>query len=52
MSDKIKDRQKTLAEEIEKNRQYYFDEVIKLRNNLISHLLGTAEVSSVDSRHE
>ena len=52
VSEKIKDRQKKLSDEMEDTRKHYFKETIEVRNKLIDHFFSTSKVSAIDSRHE
>lgn len=52
VSNKIKNRQKKLSQELEKKRKHYFDETVKVRNELINHFFETSKTSAIDSRHE
>jgi hypothetical protein len=52
VSEKIKDRQEKLSDEMEKARKHYFKETIKVRNKLIDHFFSTSKTSAIDSRHE
>lgn len=49
---KIQNRQEKLTEEMEETRKHYFDETVKIRNELIDHFFATSKVSAIDSRHE
>lgn len=49
---KIQSRQKKLSEEMEETRKHYFDDTVKLRNDLIDYFFETSEISAIDSRHE
>ncbi len=49
---KLQKRQENLAAEIESNRKHYFDQTVKIRNELINHFFETSKVSTIDSRHE
>lgn len=51
-SNKIKNRQKELIQEMENAQKHYFNETVKIRNELINHFFNTSRISSVDSRHE
>ena len=52
VSNKIKNRNKTLLQELEKKRKYYFDKTFNVRNKLITYFFETLSTSAIDSRHE
>lgn len=52
LSDRIKNRQKDLSQEIEDYREHYFEKTKKIRNELINHFFENMKTSSVDSRYE
>ncbi|HEX74025.1 MAG TPA: hypothetical protein G4N93_02625 [Dehalococcoidia bacterium] len=52
VSEKIKNRQKTLSDEMEDTGKYYLKETVEVRNKLIDHFFNTSKVSTIDSRHE
>lgn len=52
VSEKIKNRQKDLSKEVEDLRKHYFEETIKVRNELINHFFGNMNTSFIDSRYE
>jgi len=52
VSERIKNRQKTLSEEMENARKHYFKETIEVRNKLIDHFFATSKTSAINSRHE
>ena len=52
VSQKIKNRQKRLSEEMEEARKHYFKETVTIRNKLIDHFFKTSKTSAIDSRHE
>ena len=50
--ERIKNRQKTLSEEMENARKHYFKETVEVRNKLIDHFFATSKTSAINSRHE
>lgn len=49
---KIQNRQEKLTEEMEETRKHYFDDTVRIRNELIDYFFTTSQVSAIDSRHE
>lgn len=52
VNEKIQSRREKLSEEIKDTKKHYFDDTVKLRNNLITHFFKTSETSTINSRHE
>jgi len=52
VSERIKNRQKKLSEEMEDARKHYFKETVDIRNKLIDHFFANSKTSAIDSRHE
>jgi hypothetical protein len=52
VSERIKNRQENLSEEMENTRKHYFKETVDVRNKLIDHFFATSKTSNIDSRHE
>ena len=52
VSERIKDRQKKLSQEMENARKHYFKETVEVRNKLIDHFFAISKTSTIDPRHE
>jgi len=52
VNEKLGQRRAKMVEESKKVREYYLKHAKEVRDELITHLLNTSQVSSLDSRHE